>query len=155
MIEAHCKRVLNLHSWLTSRYHKLTHTEERHFNFQKLGSLMLSLEAIFSMIVSLSQTFPTTPGSQAIIINCLGRNELFFEFDYFTLGGYSRQKWKFCDFENPFGKFSCLSAFIIGVVVESNLLEIYLTGKIILKMKAQTNKSAFLLSKKDFQSRKR
>ena len=124
-------------------------------NFQKLGSLMLSLEVIFSLIVTTSQAFPTTPGSQAMIINCLGRNELFFEFDYFTLGGYSRQKWKFCDFENPFGKFSCLSAFIIGVVVESNLLEIYLTGKIIVKMKAQTNKSAFLLSKKDFQSRKR
>ena len=116
---------------------------------------MLSLEVIFSLIVTTSQAFPTTPGSQAIIINCLGRNELFFEFDYFTLGGYSRQKWKFCDFENPFGKFSCLSALIIGVVVESNLLEIYMTGKIILKMKAQTNKSAFLLTKKDFQSRKR
>ena len=107
------------------------------------------------MIVSLSQAYPTTPGSQGMIVNCLGRNELFFEFDYFTPGGYSREKWKFCDFENPFGKFSCLSALIIGVVVESNLLEIYMTGTILLKMKAQTNKSAFLLSKKDFQSRKR
>ena len=116
---------------------------------------MLSLEVIFSMIISVSQAFPTTPGSQGMILNCLGRNELFFEFDYFTPGGYSRQNWKFCDFENPLAKFSCLSALIIGVVVESNLLEIYMTGTILLKMKAQTNKSAFLLSKKDFQSRKR
>ena len=116
---------------------------------------MLSLEVIFSMIISVSQAFPTTPGSQGMILNCLGRNELFFEFDYFTPGGYSRQNWKFCDFENPLANFSCLSALIIGVVVESNLLEIYMTGTILLKMKAQTNKSAFLLSKKDFQSRKR
>jgi hypothetical protein len=107
------------------------------------------------MIISLSQAFPTTPGSQGMILNCLGRNELFFEFDYFTPGGYSRQKWKFCDFEHPLAKFSCLSALIIGVVVESNLLEIYMTGKIILKMKAQTIRSAFLMTKKDFQSRKR
>ena len=116
---------------------------------------MISLEVIFSMILSLSQAFPTTPGSQGMILNCLGRNELFFEFDYFTPGGHKRENWKFCDFDHPLAKFSCLSAIIIGVIIESNLLEIYMTGKIILKMKAQTNKSALLLTKKDFQSRKR
>ena len=102
---------------------------------------MISLEVIFSIILSLSQAFPTTPGSQGMILNCLGRNELFFEFDYFTPGGHKRENWKFCDFDHPLAKFSCLSALIIGVVVESNLLEIYMTGTILLKMKAQTNKS--------------
>ena len=142
-----------------SRMYFLSHwcklVVNKSFLFQKLGALILSLEVIFSMIISLSQAFPTTPGSQGLILNCLGRNELFFEFDYFTPGGYSRHKWKFCYFDNPFGKFSCLSALIIGVIVESNLLEIYMTGTIILKMRAQTNKSASLMTKKDFQSRKR
>ena len=107
------------------------------------------------MIVSLSQGLPTTEGSQGMILNCLGRNELFFDFDYFTTGGYDRQKWQYCDFENPLGKFSCFLALIIGVAVESNLSEIYLTGKILWKMKEQTINAATLLSKKDFQSRKR
>ena len=107
------------------------------------------------MIISLSQGLPTTPGSQGMILNCLGRNELFFDFDYFTAGGYDRQKWEHCDLENPLGKFLCFSALIIGVAIESNLLEIYLTGKILLKLKKQTINSASLLSKKDFQSRKR
>ena len=126
-----------------------------HFTFQKLGSIILYLEVIFTMIISLSQGLPTTPGSQSMILNCLGRNELFFDFDYFTTGGYDRQKWEYCDMENPLGRFSCLSALIIGVAVESNLLEIYLTGKILLKLKEQTINSASLMSKKDFQSRKR
>ena len=107
------------------------------------------------MIISLSQGLPTTQGSQSMILNCLGRNELFFDFDYFTTGGYDRQKWEYCDLENPLGRFSCLSVLIIGVAVESNLLEIYLTGKILLKMKEQTTNAASILSKKDFKSRKR
>ena len=125
------------------------------FKFQKLGSIIIYLEVIFAMIVSLSQGLPTTEGSQGMILNCLGRNELFFDFDYFAIGGYDRQKWEHCDLENPLGRFSCLSALIIGVAVESNLLEIYLTGIILLKMKKQTTNAASLLSKKDFQSRKR
>ena len=107
------------------------------------------------MIVSLSQGLPTTEGSQGMILNCLGRNELFFDFDYFTTGGYDRQKWQYCDFENSLGKFSCFLALIIGVAVESNLSEIYLTGKILWKMKEQTINAASMLSKKDFQRRKR
>ena len=116
---------------------------------------MLYLEVIFTMIISLSQGLPTTHGSQSMILNCLGRNELFFDFDYFATGGYDRQKWEYCDLENPLGRFSCLSVLIIGVAVESNLLEIYLTGIILLKMKEQTTNAASILSKKDFQSRKR
>ena len=126
-----------------------------HFTFQKLGSIILYLEMIFTMIISLSQSLPTTPGSQSMILNCLGRNELFFDYDYFTTGGYDRQKWEYCDLENPLGRFSCLSVLIIGVAVESNLLEIYLTGKILLKIKEQTTNAASILSKKDFKSRKR
>ena len=107
------------------------------------------------MIISLSQGLPTTHGSQSMILNCLGRNELFFDFDYFTTGGYDRQKWEYCDLENPLGKFLCFSVLIIGVAIESNLLEIYLTGKILLKIKEQTTNAASILSKKDFKSRKR
>ena len=120
-----------------------------------MGSLILALEIAFAALISLAQGYPTTPGSQSMILNCLGRNEVFFEFDYFTIGGFDRKNWKHCDVENLFGKFGCLITLIIGVTVESNFLEIFLTGRILCTMNYQTNNSAHMLTEKDFSSRKR
>ena len=111
---------------------------------------------MFAMVFALAQWYPTSPGSQSIIIHCLGRNEVFFEFDFFVEGGYERSaKGKLCQIKNPIGKGSCYTALIIGAIVESNLLEIFLTGRVLMEMKKSTKNSASMLSRKSFKARKR
>ncbi len=53
----------------------------------------------FYYVVATAQWIPTTPETQSLIMNCLGKNEWYFEFDYFTPGGYSRVK-KYCQFDS-------------------------------------------------------
>ena len=108
------------------------------------------------MVFALAQWYPTLPGSQAVIIHCLGRNEIFFEFDYFVEGGYDRSaKGQLCQFTNPIGKWSCNTALVIGAIVESNLLEGFFTRMVLREMKKSTQNSASMLSRKSFKARKR
>ena len=121
-----------------------------------MASVCLLMEVAFALIFALAQWYPTTPGMQSISIHCLGRNELFFEFDYFIEGGYDRSaKDGWCQIGNILGKYSCFSALFLAVVVESNLLEIFLTGSILFEMKKGTKNAAFMLSKKALCARKR
>ena len=90
---------------------------------------------------------------------CLGRYEIFFDFDYFVVGGYGRSVAEFgvnlCQIENGAGRWACNSVLLVGLFVGSNLPEIYLTGKVVIEMKKHTNNASILLSKKSFQARKR
>ena len=117
--------------------------------------MILSLEVLFTICISLAQWFPTTPGSQSVIINCLGRNEIFFDFDYFAIGGNNRKNWEHCDFESPVAKLSCFTTLVIGFTVQSNLIEIFLTGRVLWEMKNSTNASASLMTRQAYQNRKR
>ena len=121
-----------------------------------MASVCLSIEVAFALIFALVQWYPTTPGMQAISIHCLDRNEVFFEFDYFIKGGYNRSaKDGWCQIGNILEKYSCFSALFLAFVVESNLLEIFLTGRILFEMKKSTKNSASMLSKKALHARKR
>ena len=90
-----------------------------------------------------------------MLLNCLGRSEVFFEFDYFTVGGYDRGEGRHCQIENDFGKWFCYGTVISGIIVESNLFEIYLIGQVILAMKESTKNSSSMLTTKAFFERKR
>ena len=89
-------------------------------------------------------------------IKSLDKNEILIEVKYLSIDPYMRGRMNDgVSYASPAKLGEPMTGETAGVIVESNLLEIYMTGRIVLKMKAQTNKSAFLLSKKDFQSRKR
>ena len=113
------------------------------------------LEVLVALLIAITHCLSTTPGSQSMILNCLGRNEVFFEFDYFIIGGHQRGKGAYCQIENGFGKCFCYGTIISVFILESNLFEIYLIGKVIKEMKENTNDSANMLSRKAFQERKR
>ena len=85
--------------------------------------------------------------------------EVFFDYNYFVVGGYGRAVSEFgvnlCQIENPAGRWACNSILFVGMIVGSNIPEIYLTGKVVIEMKKHTNNASILLSKKAFQARKR
>ena len=105
--------------------------------------------------MSIARCLSTTPGSQSMVLNCLGRNEVFFEFDYFIAEGHNRNEGRYCEIENLFGKCFCFGTLLIGFISKCNLIEIYLIGKVIKEMMESTNNSAPMLSTKAFQERKR
>ena len=114
------------------------------------------LEGLTALVIAIVHFLPTTtPGSQSILLKCLGRNKVFLKFDYFIVGGHDRSQGSFCQIENIFGKLFCYATLIAAFISESNLLEIYLIGKVIKEMKENTNNSAPMLSRKAFQERKR
>ena len=116
------------------------------------------LEVLVSLVMSIARSISTTPGSQSMVLNCLGRNEVFFEFDYFITGGHDRNVGRYChqgDIENTFGKWFYFFALLTGFILKSNLFEIYLIGKVMYEMKESTINSGPMLSRKAFQERKR
>ena len=58
-------------------------------HFQKLASICLICEFIFAAAVSYCHMY-LGAYRQSLIYDCLGRDELFFDFDYFIIGGYNR-----------------------------------------------------------------
>ena len=112
-------------------------------------------EFIYAIIVTFAHWLPTTPSSQSSIINCLGRNEVFFDFDYFTKGGFDRTR-TYCDLkEYPMLQSTCKATIGFGFVVSSNILEAFLNTKVLLFMKSQTSRSASILSRAAFRRRQR
>ena len=115
----------------------------------------MTIEVIYAAILTFAFWLPTTPSSMALIINCLDRNELFFEFDYFTPGGYDRTP-THCDFDGfPVAWYACRFTLLVGTFACSNIIEAVLTTKVLLYMKRQTSKSAYMLTRKDLRRRQR
>ena len=127
--------------------------------FQKLASFLMVCQIVFAIVQSICQTMYYPTYRQKVLHYCLGRYEIFFDFDYFVDGGYGRSVAEFgvnlCQVENPAGRWACNSVLFVGMIVGSNLPEIYLTGKVVIEMKKYTNNASILLSKKAFQARKR
>ena len=57
--------------------------------------------------------------------------------------------------ENPLGRWMCNGTLVVGLIVESNLLEIYFIGKVAFAIKKHTKSAALLLSRKGLEARKR
>ena len=61
----------------------------------------------------------------------------------------------FCQINNSFGKGLCYITTITSFVVESNLLEIYFTGRVLMEVQNSTKNVTALLTKKAITDRKR
>lgn len=121
---------------------------------QKFATICTITEVIVTLAVALAGWLPTTPETQSVILACLDRPEVFYEFDFFTPGGHSRSK-AYCQVDDLLAKYSCLGVLFLGALIGSNMLEIGLHYKLFQEIRKQTNKSAWILSKKDFIKRKR
>ena len=126
--------------------------------FQKLATIILVCEVIFATSVSYCYMY-LGAYRQRLVYYCLGQNELFFDFDYFITGSYHRSAGNFgvnfCQVKNPLGRWACNFTLVVGIIVESNLLEIYFIGKVAIAIKKYTKNAASLLSRKGLEARKR
>ena len=107
-----------------------------------------------AFVITIMITIPSFPEGDSLVNNCLGRNEVYFNFDYFVKGGISRSK-KFCSIENQFGKWFCYTSIIAFIILSSNVCEIYFLRKIYSAVRDQTNFAQSLLTKRAFEARKR
>ena len=112
-------------------------------------------EVLFSLGFGAFFLIPRYPEGNPVANNCKGRNEVYFEFDYFVSGGISRGGGQYCMIENPLGKYACYTLIGLAIVVCSNLFEIYFLGQIVMSMKAQTESVKQYLTKSLFEERKR
>ena len=120
-----------------------------------LANYVMVGEVLFSLGYSALFNIPRYPEGNPIANNCKGRNEVYFEFDYFVEGGISRGGGQYCMIENPFGKYACYTSIGIAIIVCSNLCEIFFLGRIVMYMKTQTESVKKYLTNSVFEDRKR
>ena len=89
-----------------------------------------------------------------ITLHCMGQDEVFYSYDYFYNGGYSAEK-EVCNYENLVFSVPCTITFISGILVWSNLIDIYLLFRIIHSLKHQTNSVHDLLTPRALMQRRR
>ena len=113
------------------------------------------MELLFGVIATFFLWLPTGPENSSFILNCLGKDDaIYFDFDYFTPGGYSRKK-IYCHFDNIFGNYLCEGFLAVLVIITSNIGEVFLTSAVISKMKKSTASVTEMLSSKALAHRKR
>ena len=113
------------------------------------------LEAVYALTATLILWMPTGPENTSTILNCLGKDDvMYFEYDYFTPGGYSRKK-KFCNYDNIIGKSLCQGCLILVALLTANILEMFLTYAVMSKMKKGTASATKVLTIKSLTERKR
>ena len=92
----------------------------------------------------------------SFIAICVGRVELFYSYDYFHLGGFSRNVgYQSCNDENVYFYYICNLMRIINWLIWTNVLDIYFLFKIAWVMKSQTNSIMSLLTPRSLKERKR
>ena len=121
---------------------------------KKLAKIIPLIEVLFTSVVALAMWFPTSPSTSSTLLSCLGRNEVYFDFDYFVKGGHSRTK-EYCQIQNTLGKLACNSTLGVGLIVASNILDFYFVMKILEVMKLQTQSVASMISPESFSLRQR
>ena len=113
------------------------------------------MELAFTSLTSMFLWLPTSPENSSFVLNCLGNDEvIYFDFDYFTPGGYSRER-KNCHIDNLFGRYICFGTLIMLLLICSNICEIYLTSSVLIELKKNTALAESMLSRAYFASRKR
>ena len=113
------------------------------------------MELLFALVTGIFLWLPNIPENSSGVLNCIGNDDvIYFKYDYFTLGGYSRKK-NYCHLDNIIGKYICHGSLALLMLVSSNLLEIYLTSAVMFEIKKSTKSVTELLSKKSLAVRKR
>ena len=122
---------------------------------QKFGKITVIVELLFAVVTAIFLWLPNVPENSSAVLNCLGYDDvIYYKYDYFTPGGYSRKK-KYCQVDNIIGKYICQGSLALLVLICSNLLEIYLTSAVMFEIKKSTKSVMHLLSKKSLADRKR
>ena len=127
---------------------------------QKFGRIIVILEVVFALTATLILWIPTGPENSSLILNCLGQDDvIYFNYDYFIPGGYSRRPdsrvKKFCMYDNIIGRSLCQGYLVLLALLASNILEIFLTSAVMLEMKKSTASVTEMLSRKSLAERKR
>ena len=113
------------------------------------------MELAFTTVTIFFFWLPRSPENSSFVLNCLGNDEaIYFDFDFFTSGGYSREK-KHCLIDNLFGRYICFGTLILLTLICSNICEIYLTSVVLFKLKKNTASAESMLSSASFALRKR
>ena len=112
------------------------------------------MELLFTSLSTLFIWLPKSPENSSFLLNCLGNDEIYFDFDFFTPGGHSRKK-QHCLIENLAGKYICQGTLILLVLVGSNICDFFLTSAVLYEMKKSTISVKSMLSKSAFATRKR
>ena len=114
------------------------------------------MSGIIGTLLSIIRLTSSNHDSIAFIAICVGRVELFYSFDYFQLGGFSRN-WGYqsCDNENLYFYFICNLGRILNWLIWTNVPDIYFLFKIAWVMKSQTNSIMSLLTPGSLKERKR
>ena len=113
------------------------------------------MELLFALVTTALLWLPNVPENSSFILNCLGDDDvIYFKYDYFKPGGYSRRK-KYCQFDNMIGKYACNGSLTLLMLISSNLLEIFLTSTVMFEIKKSTKSVTQLLSRKSLANRKR
>jgi hypothetical protein len=99
---------------------------------------------------------PYTAGGYSLL-TCLGRKEVFYDFDYFKEdGGYANVVGLSpCLERSGLSWLVCVGTRFVRVAISSNLFEIYFLGHILVSIKRQTNGIAPLLSQRSLEIRQR
>ena len=122
---------------------------------QKFGFIVVIVELLFVLVTTTFLWLPNVPENSSFVLNCLGDdNIIYFKYDYFTPGGYSRKKYR-CQLDNIIGKYICHGSNVLIGLICSNLLEIYLTSVVMSEIKKSTKSVMQLLSRKSLEDRKR
>ena len=122
---------------------------------QKFGRIIVFSEVVYALTASFILWMPTGPENSSLILNCLGKDDvIYFEYDYFIPGGYSRQT-KFCMYDNIIGRCLCQGYLVLLALMASNIFEIFLTSAVMLEMKKRTASVTEMLSRKSLAERKR
>ena len=122
---------------------------------QKFGRIIVFLEVVYALTASFILWMPTGPENSSMLLNCLGQDDvIYFDYDYFIPGGYSRVK-KFCMYDNIIGRSLCQGYLVLLALLTSNIFEIFLTSAVMLEMKKSTASVTEMLSRKSLAERKR
>ena len=117
--------------------------------------MIVITELLFTSITTTFLWLPTSPENSSFVLNCLGNDDvIYYDFDYFIMGGYSRKK-RNCFFNNLIGKYICHGTLIMLILVCSNIFEIFLTSAVLKKMKKSTASVTSMLSRASLDLRKR
>jgi hypothetical protein len=110
-------------------------------------------------ILTIIQIYPPTPHTSGghLLLTCLGRPEVFYDFDYFKEGGeYANIRGiSPCLERSGLSWLVCVGAQGVQVAISSNLTEVFILGHILISMKRQTNEIAPMLSRQSLESRRR
>ena len=120
-----------------------------------LANVVMVGEVLFSLGFSTLFLIPRYPEGNPVANDCKGRNEVYFQFDYFIADGISRDGGQYCMIENLLGKYTCYTSIGIAIIVCSNICEVFFLGRIVMSIKTQTESVKQYLTKSVFEERKR